>query len=154
VDLASRYGHWNTITCIAALRQDRIEAPWPLDGPINAERFRLYVEQGLVPTLRPADLVIADNFGSHKSVAVRKAIRDAGAKLLLLPKYSPDLNPIEQVFNQIEHLLRNAAARSHKPSARPSDRSSRPSPRTNAQTTSETRHTRNLIPSRSGAFFA
>jgi transposase len=104
------FGHWNTMTFIAALRHDRIEAPWLLDGPINGERFRIYVEQVLVPTLLPGDVVIMDNLGSHKGPPVRRAIRQAGAKLLLLPKYSPDLNPIEQVFAKLKHMLRKAGA--------------------------------------------
>jgi transposase len=104
------YGHWNTMTFIAALRHDRIEAPWLLDGPINGEKFRLYVERVLVPTLCRGDLVIMDNLASHKGRAVRQAIRRAGARLFLLPKYSPDLNPIE-VFAKLKHLLRKAAAR-------------------------------------------
>ena len=99
------------MTFIAALRHDRIEAPWMLDGPINAAAFQTYVEKALVPTLKPGDLVIMDNLNSHKGVAVRQAIRSAGAKLILLPKYSPDLNPIEQVFAKLKHLLRKAAAR-------------------------------------------
>ena len=106
------YGHWNTMTFVAALRPDRIEAPWLLDNPINGTRFRVYIEKVLVPTLSPGDVVIADNLGSHKGKAVRHAIRQAGARLLLLPKYSPDLNPIEQVFAKLKHLLRKAAARS------------------------------------------
>ena len=106
------WGHWNTTTCIAALRVDRIEAPWLLDGPMNGESFRTYVEHELVPTLKPGDIVIADNLSSHKSKPARTAIRDAGARLILLPKYSPDLNPIEQVFAKLKHLLRKAAARS------------------------------------------
>jgi transposase len=105
------HGHWKTMTFIAALRHDRIDAPWVLDGPINAEAFTTYVEKVLVPTLRPGDLVIMDNLGSHKGKAVRRAIRSAGAKLFFLPKYSPDLNPIEQVFAKLKHLLRKAAAR-------------------------------------------
>ncbi len=105
------YGHWNTMTFIAALRHDRIEAPWLLDRPINAERFLAYVEAVLVPTLRHGDLVIVDNLQSHKRRAIREAIRKAGAKLFFLPKYSPDLNPIEQVFAKLKHLLRKAAAR-------------------------------------------
>ncbi len=105
------YGHWNTMTFIAALRHDRIEAPWLLDRPINAERFLAYVEAVLVPTLRRGDMVIVDNLQSHKRRAVREAIRKAGAKLFFLPKYSPDLNPIEQVFAKLKHLLRKAAAR-------------------------------------------
>ncbi|WP_076611189.1 IS630-like element ISGdi6 family transposase [Gluconacetobacter diazotrophicus] len=106
------WGHWNTMTFIAALRVDRIDAPWLLDGPINGESFRIYVENELVPTLRPGDIVIADNLGSHKNKAARAAIRQVGARLILLPKYSPDLNPIEQVFAKLKHLLRKAAARS------------------------------------------
>ena len=105
------HGHWKTMTFIAALRHDRIEAPWLIDGPINGERFRLYVEQVLVPTLKPGDIVVMDNLGSHKGKAIRRAIRDAGAKLIFLPKYSPDLNPIEQFFAKFKHLLRGAAAR-------------------------------------------
>lgn len=105
------YGHWKTMTFLAALRHDRIEAPWLLDGPINGERFLIYVEKILVPTLSPGDIVIMDNLGSHKGTAIRRAIRTAGAKLFLLPKYSPDLNPIEQVFAKLKHLLRKAAAR-------------------------------------------
>jgi len=105
------HGHWKTSTFIAALRCDRIEAPWLLDGPINAAAFTTYVETVLTPTLRPGDLVIVDNLGSHKGKAVRQAIRAAGAKLIFLPKDSPDLNPIEQVFAKLKHLLRKAAAR-------------------------------------------
>jgi putative transposase len=102
---------WRTMTFLAALRCDRIDAPWLVDGPINGERFRLYVEQVLVPTLRPGDVVVMDNLGSHRGKAVRHAIRSAGARLLFLPKYSPDLNPIEQLFAQLKHRLRTAAAR-------------------------------------------
>src|SRR5208283_918210 len=105
------HGHWKTSTFIAALRCDRIDAPWILDGPINAEAFKTYVEKILTPTLKPGDLVVMDNLGSHKGKAVRRAIRSAGAKLFFLPKYSPDLNPIEQVFAKLKHLLRKAAAR-------------------------------------------
>ena len=105
------HGHWKTLTFVAALRHDRIEAPWVLDGPINGESFTAYVEKVLAPTLGPGDLVVMDNLGSHKGKAVRRAIRAAGAKLFFLPKYSPDLNPIEQVFAKLKHLLRNAAAR-------------------------------------------
>ena len=105
-------GRWKTMTFLAALRHDRVEAPWLLAGPINGERFRLYVEKVLVPTLRPGDIVILDNLGSHKGQAVRRAIRAVGAKLFFLPKYSPDFNPIEQFFAKLKHLLRKAAARS------------------------------------------
>ena len=105
------HSHWKTSTFIAALRCDRIEAPWLLDGPVNAAAFKTYVEKILAPTLRPGDLVIMDNLSSHKGKAVRQTIRSAGAKLIFLPKYSPDLNPIEQVFSKLKHLLRKAAAR-------------------------------------------
>jgi transposase len=105
------YGHWNTMTFVAALRHDRIEAPWLLDGPIDGDSFLVYVEQELVPTLKPDDVVVMDNLGSHKSKAVRQAIRSVGAKLLFLPKYSPDLNPIEQAFAKLKHGLRKAAQR-------------------------------------------
>ena len=106
------HGNWKTTTFLAALRHDRIDAPWLFDGPIDGESFRTYVEQVLVPTLHPGDIVIMDNLGSHKAKAVRQLIRAAGAKLFFLPKYSPDLNPIEQVFAKIKHFLRKAAARS------------------------------------------
>src|ERR1700746_763086 len=102
---------WKTMTFVAALRLDRIDAPWLLEGPIDGESFRTYVERVLVPTLREGDIVIMDNLGSHKGKAVRELIRSTGAKLFFLPKYSPDLNPIEQVFAKLKHLLRKAAAR-------------------------------------------
>lgn len=105
------FGKWKTLTFLAALRHDRIDAPCVLDGPINGESFAAYVEQFLVPTLSPGDIVIMDNLGSHKGVAVRKAIRAVGAKLLFLPPYSPDLNPIEQLFAKLKLLLRKAAKR-------------------------------------------
>ena len=105
------HGHWKTMTFLAALRHDRIDAPCVFDGPINGESFRLYVEQILVPSLKPGDIVIMDNLGSHKSDAVRQAIRAAGARLFFLPPYSPDLNPIEQVFAKLKHLLRRASER-------------------------------------------
>jgi transposase len=105
------FGHWNTMTFLAALRCDRIDAPWVLDGPINGKAFRTYVEQILAPTLHPGDVVIMDNLSSHKAPAIRAAIRAAGAKLFFLPPYSPDLNPIEQVFAKLKHFLRKAAER-------------------------------------------
>ncbi len=105
------HGHWKTTTFLAALRHDRIDAPWLVNGPIDGESFQTYVEKVLVPTLRPGDIVIMDNLGSHKGKAVRRLIRAAGAKLIFLPKYSPDLNPIEQVFAKLKHLLRKIAAR-------------------------------------------
>lgn len=99
------------MTFLAALRSDRIDAPWFIEGPIDGESFRTYVAEVLLPTLRPGDIVIMDNLGSHKSKAVRQIIRSVGAILFFLPKYSPDLNPIEQVFAKLKHLLRKAAAR-------------------------------------------
>lgn len=104
-------GHWRTLTFLAALRHDRIEAPCVIDGPINGESFLAYVEQILVPTLRSGDIVIIDNLGSHKGKAVRRAIRATGARLFFLPPYSPDLNPIEQVFAKLKTLLRKAGER-------------------------------------------
>jgi transposase len=104
-------GRWKTMTFLAALRHDQITAPWLLEGPIDGESFATYVEKVLLPTLRPGDIVIMDNLGSHRGRIIRQLIRSAGAKLFLLPKYSPDLNPIEQVFAKLKHLLRKAAAR-------------------------------------------
>ena len=106
------HGHWRTMTFLAALRHDRIAAPCVIDGPINGESFRAYVEQLLVPTLQPGDIVVMDNLGSHKGPAIRRAIRAAGARLVFLPPYSPDLNPIEQVFAKLKILLRKAEERS------------------------------------------
>jgi transposase len=100
------HGRWRTLTFLAALRCDRITAPCVIDGPINGTSFRAYVEQFLLPTLRTGDIVIMDNLCSHKGQAVRRLIRSAGAKLFFLPRYSPDLNPIEQVFAKLKTLLR------------------------------------------------
>ena len=105
------HGHWKTLTFLAALRHDGITAPFVLDGPINGDWFLAYVEQVLVPTLKPGDVMVMDNLGSHKGKAVRRAIRQAGAHLLFLPPYSPDLNPIEQVFAKLKTLLRKANER-------------------------------------------
>ncbi len=105
------FGRWRTLTFLAALRSDRIDAPCVIDGPINGRSFLAYVEQILVPTLKQGDIVIMDNLGSHKGKSVRKAIRAAGAKLFFLPPYSPDLNPIEQVFAKLKTLLRKAEER-------------------------------------------
>lgn len=105
------HGHWRTLTFLAALRCDRIEAPCLVDGPINAASFLTYVRQFLIPTLKVGDVVVMDNLGSHKGKAIREAIRGAGAKLFFLPPYSPDLNPIEQVFAKLKHGLRRSAER-------------------------------------------
>jgi transposase len=105
------HGRWRTLTFLAALRCDRITAPCVIDGPINGVSFRAYVEQFLTPTLTAGDIVIMDNLGSHKGQAVRRLIRAAGAKLFFLPRYSPDLNPIEQVFAKLKTLLRKTDPR-------------------------------------------
>jgi transposase len=105
------HGRWKTMTFLAALRHDRVTAPWLIDGPIDGQSFLQYVEEILLPTLTPGDIVIIDNLGSHKGKAVRRAIRRASAKLFFLPKYSPDLNPIEMFFAKLKHWLRKAARR-------------------------------------------
>ncbi len=108
------HGHWKTLTFMAALGQDRIAAPYVFDGPINGTSFLAYVRQFMVPTLKPGDLVIMDNLGSHKSWSVRAAIRAAGAKLFFLPPNSCDLNPSEQVFAKLKTLLRKAEETHHR----------------------------------------
>jgi transposase len=105
------HGHWKTLTFLAALRHDRIDAPWVIDGPINGELFAAYVEKVLAPVLAEGDIVVLDNLGSHRGKPARAAIRAKGAHLLFLPPYSPDLNPIEQVFAKLKHLMRKARAR-------------------------------------------
>jgi transposase len=105
------HGHWKTLTFVAALRCGGIDAPCVFDGPINGESFKAYVEQVLAPVLRPGDIVVMDNLGSHKGSAIRRTIRAAGARLLFLPPYSPDLNPIEQVFAKLKTSLRKAEER-------------------------------------------
>lgn len=107
------HGHWRTMTFLGALRCDRMTAPCVFDGPINGPCFQAYVQQLLVPTLQPGDIVIMDNLGSHKSKTVREAITAAGARLWYLPPYSPDLNPIEQAFAKIKHWMRTAQKRDH-----------------------------------------
>ena len=106
------HGHWKTMTFIAGLRCDGVRAPFVIDGPMNGAIFRAYIEQGLAPTLRPGDIVIMDNVATHKVDGIAQAIAAVGAKLLYLPPYSPDLNPIEQVFSKLKALLRKAAERS------------------------------------------
>ena len=103
---------WTTMTFLAALRCDGIAAPCVFNGPINGASFLARVEQFLVPTLRPGDIVVPDNVGSHKGGAGRRAIRKAGAHLLFLPPYSPDLNPVERVFAKLKTLRRKADKRS------------------------------------------
>jgi transposase len=105
------WGHWKTTTFVAALRLDEVTAPGVFDGPMDGSSFRAYVEQCLVPTLRKGDIVIMDNLASHKVAGIREAIEATGAELRYLPAYSPDLNPIEQLFAKLKALLRKAAAR-------------------------------------------
>ena len=105
------YGHWHTTTFLCALRTDALVAPLVLDGPINGDAFRAWVEQALVPQLRPGDIVVMDNLGSHKVAGIAAAIETAGAQVRYLPPYSPDYNPIEQVFAKFKTLLRSTAAR-------------------------------------------
>lgn len=105
------HGHWKTTTFIGGLRLSGMTAPMVLDGPMTGEWFQAYVEQVLVPTLKPGDIVILDNLAAHKRAAARQAIEAVGARLLFLPPYSPDLNPIENAFAKLKALLRKAAAR-------------------------------------------
>jgi transposase len=105
------HGHWKMTTLVAGLRHDGITAPLVVDGPMNGDVFRAYVEQQLVVTLLPGDVVIMDNLASHKVAGVREAIESVGAELVYLPPYSPDFNPIEQVFAKLKALLRSAAIR-------------------------------------------
>lgn len=106
------HGHWKTTTFVAGLRQDGLIAPFVVDRPMNGVIFRAYVEQCLAPTLSPGDIVIMDNLSSHKVAGIRDAIERTGATLLYLPPYSPDLNPIEQVFAKLKAALRRLRARS------------------------------------------
>jgi transposase len=107
------FGHWRTQTFVAALRPDRIGAPWVIDGAMNRAVFERYVETQLAPTLRPGDVVILDNLSSHKSPRAAESLRAVGAWFLFLPPYSPDLNPIEMAFSKLKALIRKAAARSY-----------------------------------------
>ena len=105
------HGHWRTTTFVAGLRQSGVVAPLVLDGPMTGPAFRAYVEQFLAPALTPGDVVVLDNLAAHKVAGIRQALAAAGASLLYLPPYSPDLNPIEQLFAKLKALLRKAAAR-------------------------------------------
>jgi transposase len=105
------HGHWKTTTFVAGLRNTGMVAPMVLDGPINGAAFQAYVDQVLVPELRPGDIVVMDNLGSHKGASVRSAIEAVGAALLYLPPYSPDFNPIENAFAKLKTALRKAAER-------------------------------------------
>jgi transposase len=105
------HGHWKTVSFVAGLRHDRMVAPFVLDGAMNGEVFRAYIEQSLVPTLKPRDIVIMDNLSTHKVSGIREAIEAAGATLRYLPQYSPDLNPIEMLFSELKAHLRKLAER-------------------------------------------
>jgi transposase len=105
------HGHWKTTTFVAGLRATGLIAPFVLDGPINREAFETYVARVLLPELRPGDVVIMDNLSSHKGPRVREMIERAGARLLYLPPYSPDFNPIENAFAKLKALLRKAGER-------------------------------------------
>ena len=105
------HGHWKTTTFVGALRSTGITAPLVVDGPMNGDVFLAYVQQQLAPTLQPGDIVILDNLSSHKRAGVREAIEAVGAKLVYLPPYSPDFNPIELAFAKLKSLLRTAASR-------------------------------------------
>lgn len=107
------YGHWRTMTSIAVLRHDRIDAPFVFDQPINGDCMVAWLEQVLCPTLQTRDIVVMDNLSSHKRPEIRRANRQTGARLIFLRPYSPDLNSIEQMFAKLKHLLRQAAERPH-----------------------------------------
>ena len=107
------HGHWHTNTFIAALRHDRLEAPWMLDGAMNGQAFLVYVSKVLAPTLSEGDIVICDNLSSHKVAGVAEAIERSGATLRYLPAYSPDLNPIEMAFSKLKALVKKHHARSY-----------------------------------------
>jgi transposase len=108
---AAPHGHWRTTTFVAGLRSTGIMAPLVLDGPMTGETFRAYVEQVLAPALSKGDVLVMDNLAAHKVAGVREAIAAVGASILYLPPYSPDLNPIEQVFAKFKVLLQKAATR-------------------------------------------
>jgi transposase len=105
------YGHWKTLTLVAALRVDGVTAPYVIDGAMDGPAFLAYVEQVLVPTLKKRDIVFMDNVRTHKVAGVREAIEAARAELRYLPAYSPDLNPIENVYAKLKSNLRKGAAR-------------------------------------------
>ena len=105
------HGHWKTTTFVGALRLEGMTAPMLLDGAMHGAAFLAYVEQLLVPTLKPGDIVVMDNLPAHKPVAVRQAIVAAGAELRFLPPYSPDFNPIEMAFAKLKAFLKKTAAR-------------------------------------------
>jgi transposase len=130
------FGHWKTTTFLAGLRCDGVTAPCVFDGPINGEKFLAYVEQVLTPTLSPGDIVIMDNLSSHKIAGVRQAIEATGASQRFLPAYSPDLDPIEQLFAKLKNALRKRPDEPSTPFGTRSGSPSTTSRQTNASTTS------------------
>jgi transposase len=146
------HGHWKTTTFVAALRASGLTAPLVLDGAINGDVFLAYVKQVLVPTLRLGDIVIMDNLSSHKRVGVRAAIESVGAKLLYLPPYSPDFNPIELAFSKLNWPSPSSSGYFEPPLSEPSKRFGKPaahssttSTNTNAETTFDTAATAILM---------
>ena len=143
------HGHWKTTTFTAGLRLNGLAAPMLLDGPMNGNAFLAYAEQVLAPELRPGDIVVMDNLPAHRIGGVREAIEKAGARLLFLPPYSPDFNPIENAFAKFKSRLRRAPPEPSRPWKQPSRTHSIPSRRKNAQTTSRSQdmvqHDRNLL---------
>ena len=124
------HGHWRTLTFIAALRHDRIDAPWVIDGPIDGETFLLYIEKFSLRPSHQGDVVVLDNLGGPREKATRAIVRAKGAHLIFLSPYSPDLNPIEQVFAKLKHLVRKAQPRNVKP---PGERSANSSTSSSAE---------------------
>jgi transposase len=126
------HGHWKTTTLVAGLRTTGITAPYVLDGALNGDIFRAYVEQSLAPTLSPGDIVVMDNLACHKVAGIQQAIESRDARLIYLPPYSPDLNPIEQAFAKLKAMLRKSGHATV--SGRQSGKSSASSARTSAAT--------------------
>src|SRR3954463_13114059 len=131
------HGHWKTITLVVALRLCGLTAPMMIDGPMNGPAFLAYVEQVLVPTLRPGQIVVMDNLPAHKLPGIRAAIEAAGARLLLLPPYSPDFNPIENAFAKLKAILRRPQREPSPDCGTPSATHCRSSHPTNARTCSQ-----------------
>jgi len=136
------HGHWKTTTFLAALRHTGLTAPLVVDGAINGELFLAYVEQQLVPTLKEGDIVAMDNLSSHKVAGVKEAIESVGAKVIFLPPYSPDFNPIENVFSKLKTLVRKAKVRTRETLWKKWANSVTDSLPKNAKTTSKTQDTK------------
>jgi transposase len=130
------HGHWKTTTFVGALRTCGMTAPMVLDGAMHGRAFLAYVEQVLVPTLRPGDIVVMDNLPAHKPATVRQAIERTGAELRFLPAYSPDFNPIEMAFAKLKAFLKKPRREPSKTSGTTSPKASTPSRPSSASTTS------------------